>query len=77
MLILLGGLAYLLVSRWRRSLRSQAPKPPGQDKVANMVACAHCGVNLPEGEALVVNGHHFCCASHRDQGPATKGSQRQ
>jgi len=35
-----------------------------------MVACARCGVHLPESDALHEGKHHYCCAAHRDQGPA-------
>lgn len=46
-----------------------APRPriaPPQD----MVRCAHCGVHLPQAEALSKDGHSYCCRAHRDQGPA-------
>lgn len=36
----------------------------------NMVACARCGVHLPEADALRQGKHFYCCAAHRDQGPA-------
>lgn len=36
----------------------------------NMVACAHCGVHLPESDALREGKRFYCCAAHRDQGPA-------
>ncbi|MCD6661857.1 MAG: PP0621 family protein [Comamonas sp.] len=42
-----------------------ATRPP-----QNMVACARCGVHLPESDALREGKHHYCCAAHRDQGPA-------
>lgn len=46
-----------------------APSPtPG--KAENMVQCAHCGVHLPEGEALKDgHGHPYCSAAHRQAGP--------
>ena len=30
-----------------------------------MVNCAHCGLYLPQGEAIHEGGRFFCCAEHR------------
>lgn len=36
-----------------------------------MVACAHCGVHLPKGDALWdAQGRSFCSAAHRLAGPS-------
>ena len=45
-------------------------KKPGLPAPQNMVACARCGVHLPESDALHEGQHFFCCAAHRNQGPA-------
>lgn len=37
-----------------------------------MVVCAHCGVHLPESDALLDGSLHFCNAAHRDAGRAQK-----
>ncbi|RDH97035.1 PP0621 family protein [Caldimonas thermodepolymerans] len=34
-------------------------------QVRPMVACAHCGVHLPQDEALSGPGGHYCCEAHR------------
>ncbi len=40
----------------------------------SMVRCAHCGLHLPEGEAMkAVDGHRYCTAAHRDLGPRDHG----
>ncbi|WP_440109871.1 PP0621 family protein [Acidovorax sp. BL-A-41-H1] len=36
----------------------------------DMVACAHCGVHVPQADAVVLAGHTFCSAEHRDRGAA-------
>jgi uncharacterized protein len=33
--------------------------------VAKMVACAHCGVHLPESEAIRDGDKYFCSEEHR------------
>lgn len=48
--------------------RPQAPrrKPAAQ----TMVSCAHCGLHLPEAEAVEGDGgRHYCSAEHRRLGP--------
>jgi uncharacterized protein len=35
---------------------------PAQEE---MVACSHCGLHLPRGEALPAAGGHFCSEAHR------------
>jgi uncharacterized protein len=34
-----------------------------------MVACVHCGVHLPRGDALVSGGDLYCSEAHRVAGP--------
>jgi len=40
---------------------SARPAPP----VEKMVTCVHCGVHLPESEAVSVAGRIYCCEAHR------------
>jgi uncharacterized protein len=44
----------------RGGTRRQAP-PPAE----RMVACGHCGVNLPQSEALESRGRFYCSEEHR------------
>ncbi len=37
-------------------------KPPAQSM--DMVACYHCGVHLPQTEAIYENGQYYCCRQH-------------
>ena len=30
-----------------------------------MVTCAHCGVNQPVSESVMVDGRYYCCQEHR------------
>ena len=50
--------------------RSSAPR-----QLQNMVACAHCGLHLPQSDAVPgKNGAFFCSHTHRELGaqPAAK-----
>ncbi len=66
-LVLLGFLAYLFVKNLKRRgdvRRTQETLRP----VESMVVCACCGVHVPETEAVVDNGQHFCSEAHRKLG---------
>ncbi len=66
-------LAGLLKTRRRpdkpaRPARRGGPAP--QPMPLPMLACARCGVHLPQVEALVDrDGRGFCCEAHRVAGP--------
>jgi uncharacterized protein len=70
-LLLVLALAFgwlMLRSRSKRAPpveRQEAPKA-----VAQMLACAHCGLHLPRNEAhLDAGGRAYCSTEHRDAGP--------
>jgi uncharacterized protein len=76
-LIIALVIALLFYSPMLRTLRgkprdSKAPAPPQRPaKAEEMVQCAHCGVHLPDGDALRdAQGHAYCGAAHRQAGPA-------
>jgi uncharacterized protein len=46
-------------------MRSSATRRPRAPAVERMVPCAHCGLNLPEREALPVAGRFYCSEEHR------------
>lgn len=59
--------AFLIIRQLLRSgsARPNAPRLP--DK--RMVRCAHCGLHVPEDEALRQQQHYFCSEKHRLAGP--------
>lgn len=76
LLVLLG--IYLL----RRALvRSRGAAREGEARratpqVERMVECAHCGLHVPESEAVAGDSRSFCCEAHRlayRQGPGGRG----
>ena len=51
----------------RSSLRRPPPVPPsGRARPQPMLACAQCGVHMPQNEALPGRGGVFCGEAHRD-----------
>ena len=72
-------LLVVLVVAWmllrRRDPPAVAPKPgapgkPASGKPQPMLACAHCGIHLPQPEAQMdAAGRPFCSEAHRLAGP--------
>jgi len=49
----------------RRQGSSRPPAQAGPPKQEPMLACAHCGLHIPRGEALPGRGGVFCGEAHR------------
>lgn len=71
---LLGVVIYLLM-RGKRQAQDAAAPPPAP-AAQRMVVCAQCGVHLPEDESLASGEQHYCCAQHRELGPAPVARKR-
>ena len=57
-----------------RARGENAEPPPGrasppQATPSTMVRCAHCGVHLPQAEAIAAGTLHYCSPQHRQAGP--------
>lgn len=63
-------LAWMSASR-RRDVGDRTKKAPGRHgEPAKMLACTHCGVHLPQPEALFdAAGRPYCSEAHRLAGP--------
>jgi uncharacterized protein len=61
------ALLWLLRGARRRVAPPPSAKPPTPppDAPLQMLACAHCGVHMPRGEALPGRGGVFCGEAHR------------
>jgi len=52
----------------RDSVPGQGASQPPAGEIEQMVACAHCGVHVPESEGVKSGGHFFCSEDHRRLG---------
>ena len=59
-LFALGYVAY----RWLSHASASKSSSPTQERVEQMVKCAQCGIHFPQNEAVLDEGHHFCCEQH-------------
>jgi uncharacterized protein len=63
LIIILFGL-WLVLKIIKRALAIHEKHPSRKPSIASMVACAHCGVHLPESEAIQKDGKYYCCEEH-------------
>jgi len=60
----------MFTARRRRPDRGDRKPPSSKPEPQAMVRCAHCGVHLPRGDALLDHaGRSFCGEAHRIAGP--------
>ena len=54
-----------------RSRRPSAPSPAPRPLALpqDMLACARCGIHIPQAEALMTGKLAYCCADHQQRGP--------
>jgi uncharacterized protein len=58
--------------RKRRDAEEDLPRPAARKPLSlpqDMLACAHCGMHVPQSEALVQGPHAYCCGEHQRRGP--------
>lgn len=68
--LILGLVCYLLykkVNSGNASPRSRQARQRSNDP-ERIIACAHCGVHLPESEGVHAGGRFFCSDEHRRLG---------
>ncbi len=73
-LVFWGVLVWLVISAFRRRRvaqdKPQSEVPRSDSATAQtMVRCAHCGVHLPELDALADADARYCSEEHRRLGP--------
>ena len=72
--LLVALVLLVAVSLWRHKHQRRVPPttrrtPPSSSTPMAMVRCAHCGVHLPQADAVQQHHHHYCCAAHCALGP--------
>jgi len=50
--------------RGRDAAKDASEFAAGHPVPEQMVACSHCGLNVPQKEAIAIGGRYFCCAEH-------------
>ena len=69
-LIILALVIWLIYRMVRQMLAKPRAKKPSRPQVGtDMVRCAHCGIHIPDNEALYRDGQPYCSEEHREAGP--------
>lgn len=69
LVLLVVGVGLWLLLRPARRQPPPAAAAKRREQPADMVACAHCDLRLPRGEAVFdADGHAFCDDAHRRAG---------
>lgn len=69
--LLIAVVLWFLFGRSRSRVARRTDKP--RDPVA-FASCAHCGVHLPQDDAVMDSGRAYCSEAHRLAGPKDHGS---
>ena len=66
MLLILIALAIIVMVVKRLWLKPRVGAPRRKQLSGQMVQCKHCGMYLPEPEAIRSQDHWYCSLKHRD-----------
>lgn len=69
-IIIIFALVYLLFKTYRKKLRTKEQP----QEIQKMIACAYCGINVPQNDGLLVAGKYYCCEEH-SRGQTDKRSE--
>ncbi|WP_457673247.1 PP0621 family protein [Thiolapillus sp.] len=59
--------AVLLIWWIIRTLNRSRAMDHRQPRIRNMLPCTHCGLHVPEDEAIMRQGKAYCCREHADK----------
>ncbi|HTT07449.1 MAG TPA: PP0621 family protein [Gammaproteobacteria bacterium] len=68
LLFLMVALLYAVLRLVLPARRPPAAAPPSTAATSKLVSCAHCGLRVPEGEAVQRGGQYYCDPSHAPDG---------
>ncbi|HKJ76077.1 MAG TPA: PP0621 family protein [Gammaproteobacteria bacterium] len=66
-LIAIALVIWITITLWRRHVQSRkVRKSSRRPRVTAMVRCDHCGVHVPQQEAVRSGDRSYCSREHRD-----------
>lgn len=72
--LLLFAFLFVIWWAWKKragaEVQKGARRSPAPEK---MLVCAHCGVHLPESEAVSDGSRNYCCDAHRQAARGVSG----
>lgn len=63
-LLIVAWLVWFMFRRWKRDKETTFTHTPSISPPVHMVRCTHCGIHLPQRDALKKDDHWFCGRPH-------------
>jgi len=64
-ILVIALVVWLLIRMLRNWMDRKAVKrSTTPEQINTVVRCAHCGLHIPQQEAIQVEGHYYCCKEH-------------
>ncbi len=60
-------IAVILLILWILKTLNRGRVEDRKPRIRNMLACAHCGLHIPEDEAIRRHGKAYCCREHAER----------
>ncbi len=60
-------IAAILLIWWILKTLSRSQAADRKPHTRNMLPCAHCGLHIPEDEAIRHHGKPYCCREHAEK----------
>jgi len=66
-ILVIVWLVYSITRRWIASLeqKKEQKKQQRPSRISTMVSCAHCGLHVPQDDALQAQGKYYCSDEHK------------
>lgn len=64
-LVIAVALVVIFVKRWLANANAKRARTPRREGSQRMVRCQHCGLHVPEAEAIADQGRFYCSEEHR------------
>ena len=66
-LVILLAVSFLVIKSFKRKQELRRLDKAKQNNVGNIIKCDVCGLHIPEKEATINRGKHYCCLEHANQ----------
>ncbi len=57
----------ILLIWWILKTLNRSRVAEGKPRIRNMLPCTHCGLHIPEDEAIRRHGKPYCCMEHAEK----------
>jgi uncharacterized protein len=66
-IIILLAVSFLVIKSFKRKLELRRLNQNKHKDIGNIIKCHVCGLHIPEKEATITRGKHYCSLEHANQ----------